>query len=77
MRRFILAEEAVQDLEDIWEYIAEDSFEAADRFINKLHDHIRKIAQNPGIGHTRTDLAEDRPNPVLRRWELFDSLSCD
>jgi plasmid stabilization system protein ParE len=32
-RELILSEEAEADLEDIWDYIAEDSPENADRFI--------------------------------------------
>ena len=57
MKRFILAPEAVQDLDGIWEYIADDSPDAADRFIAKLHRAIRKLAETPRMGHTRQDLA--------------------
>jgi plasmid stabilization system protein ParE len=38
--RFILAPEATRDLDDIWEYIAEDNLEAADRFLGKLYEQI-------------------------------------
>ena len=33
MKRFDLAPEAEQDLDGIWEYIAENSISAADRFL--------------------------------------------
>jgi plasmid stabilization system protein ParE len=33
MKRFIVAPEAAQDLDAIWSYIAEDSLDAADRFL--------------------------------------------
>lgn len=61
MKRFVLSPEAAQDLNDIWEYIAEDSLDAADRFLGKLYDQILALAQTPGMGHRREDVAEDRP----------------
>lgn len=61
MKRFVLSPEAAQDLNDIWEYIADNSLDAADRFLGKLHDQILALAQNPGMGHRREDLAGDRP----------------
>jgi plasmid stabilization system protein ParE len=61
MSRFILAPEAAQDLDDIWEYIAEDSLDAADRFLETLYMNMGKIADSPGIGHSREDLVEGRP----------------
>lgn len=57
---FILSPDAAQDLKDIWQYIAEDNLDAADRFLEKLYDEIRSISRNPGIGHRREDLAGDR-----------------
>ena len=61
MKRFVLSPEAVHDLYDIWEYIAEDSLDAADRFLAKLYNQILALAQTRGMGHRREDLAEDRP----------------
>ena len=61
MKRFVLSPEAAHDLSDIGDYIAEDSLDAADRFLGKLHDQILALAQTPGMGHRREDLAEDRP----------------
>ena len=61
MKRFVLSPEAAQDLNDIWEYIADDSLDAADRFLGKLYDQILALVQTPGMGHRREDLAEDRP----------------
>jgi len=50
----------------IWEYIAEDSVDAADRWIGKLFDAFEALAQAPGMGIsakislTRTVLAGRR-----------------
>jgi toxin ParE1/3/4 len=60
MKRFIFGPDAAQDLDDIWQYIAEGSVNAADRFIERLYENILKLADTPEIGHTREDLTGDR-----------------
>jgi plasmid stabilization system protein ParE len=50
------------DLDEIWDYIAKDSIENADRRIAKLLDAFETIAARPGIGHKREDLV---PHGVL------------
>ena len=64
MSDYVLGSEAVLDLEDIWEYIATDSIDAADRWIARLFDAFEEIARMPGIGHRREDLTG---YPVLFR----------
>ena len=61
MKRFVLSPDAAKDLDDIWEYIAADSLDAADRLIGEMYDQILALAATPGMGHRREDLAEDRP----------------
>ena len=55
MKRFILTPRAKQDVNDIWEYIANDNIEAADRVLNALDNAMIKLAKNPGIGHWRDE----------------------
>jgi plasmid stabilization system protein ParE len=50
------------DLEEIWEYIAADNIDAADRWIGKLFDAFEALGQTPGMGHRRVDLTH---YPVL------------
>jgi antitoxin ParD1/3/4/toxin ParE1/3/4 len=66
MSRYNLTPEADQDLDDIWEYIAQDDIEAADRWDAKLRNAFRMLARNPSAGHTRKDLTDQ---PVLF-WPL-------
>jgi plasmid stabilization system protein ParE len=54
--RYILSEDADRDLDGIWDYIAEDSIDAADKWIGKLFDAFEVIGATPGIGHKREDL---------------------
>ena len=56
MSQYALIPEADQDILEIWEYIARDSFDAADKQIRKLYEKFATLAQSPGIGHTCHDL---------------------
>jgi plasmid stabilization system protein ParE len=58
MSDYVLGFEADLDLNDIWEHIAEDNVDAADRWIGKLFDAFEALGQTPGMGHTREDLTE-------------------
>ena len=60
MKRFILTPRAKQDLNEIWDYIANDNIEAADRVLNALEKAMIKLARSPGIGHWRAELTDKR-----------------
>lgn len=51
----------------IWNYIAEDSIESADRVLARLYDAFLRLAQSPGIGHHREELADSR----YRFWTVY------
>jgi plasmid stabilization system protein ParE len=58
MSGYVLTPEADEDLNGIWEYIAQDAIEAADRWDAKLRDAFKLFAENPGLGHARKDLTD-------------------
>jgi plasmid stabilization system protein ParE len=60
MKRYILTPSAKRDVNDIWDYIAADSIEAADRVLDALESAMIKLAKNPGVGHWREELADKR-----------------
>jgi plasmid stabilization system protein ParE len=60
MKPFILTPRAEQDLSDIWDYIANDSIQAADRVLEAMEKAMYRLAKNPGIGHLRQELADRR-----------------
>ena len=62
MKRYVLSPDADRDLTDIWDYIAADSIDAADRWIEKLFDAFETLARRPNLGHRREDLT---PHSVL------------
>jgi antitoxin ParD1/3/4/toxin ParE1/3/4 len=70
MSGYVLTPEADEDLSGIWEYIAQDDIEAADRWDAKLRDAFKLLAGNPGLGHARKDLTDF---PILF-WPVGDYL---
>jgi plasmid stabilization system protein ParE len=60
MKRFVLTPRAKQDVSDIWDYIAADNIEAADRVLDALERALVKLAKTPGIGHWREELTDKR-----------------
>jgi plasmid stabilization system protein ParE len=62
--------DAFTDLDDIWEFIAEDNLDAADQVITDIHDAILTLVPFPHQGHRRPDLTS-RP---LRFWRVRDYL---
>lgn len=56
MSRYALSGAALQELDQIWSYIAKDDPDAADRWIEKLLDACDALARNPRMGHGRADL---------------------
>jgi plasmid stabilization system protein ParE len=56
MTHYVLSEDAVRDLDGIWDYIAADNIDAADQWIDRLFDAFDTIGKTPGIGHKREDL---------------------
>ena len=53
MSGYVLGGDADQDLDEIWEYIAEDNVDAADRLIAKLFEAFEELARILGMGHKR------------------------
>src|SRR5438094_369007 len=60
MKRFILTPSAMQDVNDIWDYIAGDNIQAAGRVLDALENAMGELAKNPGIGHWREELTGKR-----------------
>jgi plasmid stabilization system protein ParE len=58
-RTFLLTSRAAQDVNDVWDYIANDNIEAADRVLRALYAAMIKLGKNPSLGHWREDLADN------------------
>lgn len=55
MTRIKFTEPASQDLEEIYDYIALDNVEAAERLRARLQKRWRAAGENPGIGRKRDE----------------------
>jgi plasmid stabilization system protein ParE len=56
MSEFVLHPQAYADLDEIWEYIAADSLDAADRIREEIYEAIQSLIPFPYVGHARSDL---------------------
>jgi plasmid stabilization system protein ParE len=56
MSKFVLHPEAYADLKEIWEYIAADNLDAADRVLDEIYEAITSLLRFPNMGHSRPDL---------------------
>jgi len=61
---YVLSPDALQDLQDIWDFVALDNANAADRLEEEFFDAFEKLARQPRMGHTREDLT----NRDVRFW---------
>ena len=53
---FPVVDESPYSIDEIWEYIAGDSIDAADRVIADIFSTLSTLAESPQIGHRRPDL---------------------
>jgi toxin ParE1/3/4 len=54
MPKFILSEFVEPELSAIWDYIAIDNLDAADRFLEAAYGTFQELARMPGMGRTRS-----------------------
>ncbi len=65
MKPFVLTKRAKQDVDEIWDYIAIDNGEAADRVMQALEEGMLRLAKNHGTGHWREELTDKRHRFLL------------
>jgi toxin ParE1/3/4 len=67
----VLSDEAVSDLADLWTYIAEDSPERADQFVDQIHETCKTLAESPMIGRERNELRPGMRCFPIGRYLIF------
>ena len=70
MPGFVLSQEATGDLREVYDYIAADDPAAARRVLDDLRTAMHRLAEHPGLGHLRGDLADE----ALRVWTVHSYL---
>lgn len=54
--KLVIADQAIEDLIEIWLYIASDSIRNANKFIEFLHAKCTNLCTTPEIGRKRDEL---------------------
>jgi plasmid stabilization system protein ParE len=67
MSEFVLHPEPVKDLDEIWEYEAADSLDAADRTIEEIYETIQSLVPFPYLGHSPRSHLETLAVPIPAR----------
>lgn len=72
MSRYIVARGAIDDLDEIWSYIAHRTgVDVAERFIELLTTQFPRLAANPGMGRQRPDLGEGMRSFSVRNYRIY------
>lgn len=56
---------------DIWDFIAEDSLDRADDFLDFLEEKLANLARNPGMGKRREDISPDLRSFPVKNYIVF------
>ncbi|MFP5461691.1 MAG: type II toxin-antitoxin system RelE/ParE family toxin [Gammaproteobacteria bacterium] len=71
MRRVTRRPQAMADILEIWDYIADDDPGAADRWIDRLDAAFNLLATQPLMGRTRPELATGVRSFPFGRYVIF------
>ena len=71
MPSVVIRPKALEDLAEIWAYIAEDSPRQADAFAVAIDRRIRDVARRPLIGRARPELLTDLRSLTFGRYVIF------
>ena len=58
--RYVVAAAALRDLDEIREYLERQSDDAWPAVSRRLESAFKRLAESPGIGHQRNDVADPR-----------------
>ncbi|ACD91062.1 MAG: type II toxin-antitoxin system RelE/ParE family toxin [Chlorobium limicola] len=71
MPKIIIRPLVVEDLAEIWSYIAEDSSNRADSFVDFIDGKFHELAQSPRIGRSRNELLPGLCSFPVGRYIIF------
>lgn len=59
------------DLLEIWDYIADDSLDLADDFLDRIEEKLQALARNPGMGRRREELLPGLQSFPIGNYVVF------
>jgi toxin ParE1/3/4 len=71
MPRVLRRPQAGADIAEIWDFIAEDSLEQADRWVDRLDEKLQLLAGQPLMGRGRPELAAGLRSMPFGRYVIF------
>ncbi len=77
MSRVTKSPAAIDDLLDIWLYIAQDNRAAADVLIDSIDNKCRILAEHPHMGRRRAELGSDLHSFAEGRYVVFYRVRLD
>lgn len=71
MNHYRLSQQAEQDLEDIWTYLAQQNQLVADKQIAEILNRFPMLAQFPDMGRKRDDLMDELRSFPVKPYVVF------
>ena len=71
MSRYIISPSAIRDLEDIIDYLSEQSIDVGERFLAEFDQKCRNLVQFPNIGRSYDDLLLGMRGILLTSYIIF------
>lgn len=77
MPRVTRRPQAVEDILEIWDFIAEDSSDAADRWLDRLDSQLQLMATQPLMGRARPEVDAGLRSLSFGRYVVFYAPTAD
>ena len=71
IEKIIISDQAVADLEEIWQHIALDNPYAADKLIDAIYEKCLLFKENPEIGRNRDELLPGIRCLPIKKYLIF------
>jgi toxin ParE1/3/4 len=75
MNRYIIADEAMQDLQDISDYFLKNNLEAGEQFLQAFNARCRQLVRFPSLGRSYADVRPDLLGLSLRGFIILYTVS--
>ena len=71
MSRYILAPRAIEDIDAIYDYIASNNLDAAERFVDAVEQKCETLANFPNMGKSYENLAPQLRGVLTGNYIIF------
>ena len=75
MSRYIIADEAIQDLQDISDYFLRNNLEAGEQFLQAFNARCRQLVRFPNLGRSYAHIRPDLLGLSLRGFIILYKVS--